>query len=517
MDGQGRGRSGFRGAPCVLALDVGTSSVRAGLYDERGEPLPGTETARSEVRWRVTPDGGMETDPDALFALVVRVVDAALEGVRATGADVAAVVVATFWHSLMGIGADGAPLTPLYGWGDSRAAGAALALRERLDEGAVHRRTGCFFHPSYPASRLLWLREAARDTFPRIAGWISFGEYLDLRFLGARRVSLSMASGTGLMELERPRWDPEVLAAVGVSPETLSPLVDTDAPSPPLLAEWARRWPELAGVPWLPPLGDGACANVGSGAVDGEHVALTVGTSAALRVLWETERVEVPRGLWCYRLDGRRLVMGRALSNGGNVAAHLRAQLRLPPPEETEAELAAMEPDAHGLTVVPSLLAERAPGWEAWAGAATVGATLRTRPVEVLRAWMEAVAHRLAGAHEALEAALGKHCHVVASGGALHASPAWARMVADALDRRVVLAAEREATARGAAVVALERLGWIPGLRAAAAVEGETFEPDPLRHARYRAARARQEALERATAPPARGGPDEARTTRPES
>lgn len=483
--------------PCVLTLDVGTSSARTALYDAVGAPVGGAgPEARARYDWRATPDGGMETDAEALFRRVVEVLDAALARARAERREVAAVSSTGFWHSLLAVNARGAPLTPVYGWGDNRAAAAALALRERLDEEEVHRRTGCFFHPSYPAARLLWLCGAAGDTFPRASAWMSFGEYLESRLFGVRRASLSMASGTGLMDVERCRWDAEVLEAVGVEPARLSELVDTDAPTPPLLPEWRARWPELAEVPWIPVLGDGACANAGSGAVGARRTGLSVGTSAAVRTLREAEHARVPAGLWCYRLDRRRRVTGRALSNAGNAVAFLRGQLRLPPPAEAEAAVAAMPPDAHGLTVVPSLLGERAPGWERWGGASVLGMKHATTPEQLLRAWMEAVAHRLAAAHEALEEGAGGEWRVVAGGGALRASPAWARILADALGRSVTLTAEAEASSRGAALVALERLGLLSDLSAAPDPGGVVLEPDPDAHARYRAARRRQEEAE---------------------
>jgi gluconokinase len=336
---------------------------------------------------------------------------------------------------------------------------------------------------------------------------MSWGEYLELRLFGVRRCSLSMASGTGLLDLRRRAWDPEMLAAAEVAEDALSPLVDADAPTPPLRPEWAARWPELRGVPWIPALGDGACANLGSGAVGPRRPAVTVGTSAAVRALWEGEPVDVPAALWCYRLDGRRLVMGRALSNGGNGVAWLRERFLLPPPEAAEAEVAAMEPDAHGLTVLPALMGDRGPAWERWAGASVLGITQATRPAEVLRAWMEGSAFRIAGALDSLERALGPCDEVVASGGAMHASPTWRRILADALGRRVVLAAEPEATGRGAALVALERLG---APAAPAAPAPGACEPDPARGAVYRAARARQEDAEArlaGLAPALRRGP----------
>lgn len=476
----------------MLALDVGSSSVRARAYDAAGRALAAVPTARVECVWTATPEGGMETAADGLLQAVAEVLDTAVARLRAAGVEVSAVSTATFWHSLLGVGADGRPLTPVYGWGDMRAADAALRLRERVDESAMHARTGCFLHPSYPAVKLLWLRGAAGDTFSRAAAWMSFAEYLELRFFGVRRCSLSMASGTGLLDLRRRAWDAEMLEMVGVAEEALSPLVDADAPALPLRAEWARRWPELDGIPWLPPLGDGACANLGSGASGEAPVGVTVGTSAAVRALWRGEPVRIPRGLWCYRLDAERLVMGRALSNAGNGVAWLRESWRLPPEAEAEAEIAAMQPHAHGLLVLPLLLGERAPGWEEWRGASILGLTRATRPVEVLRAWLEGVSYHLAGALDALEGALGPVSQVVASGGAMHASPTWRRILADVLGRRVVLSREREETSRGAALMALERLGVLPAGAAEAPPTEDPSEPDPVRHERYRAARARQ-------------------------
>ncbi|CAN5903613.1 gluconokinase [soil metagenome] len=484
----------------VLALDIGTSSVRAVFYDREGRAVPPVPILQLPCRWEATPDGGMAASPAELLALTLRVIDAALDRARDAGARVAAVATAAFWHSLLALGRDGTPLTPVFGWGDTRAAGAADRLRERLDESAVHRRTGCFFHPSYPAAKLLWLQETAPDLFRGAAAWMGFGEYLALRLFGEARCSLSMASGMGLLDLRRLRWDVEMLDALHLPAEALPPLADTDAPHRGLLPEYARRWPELAEVPWLPALGDGACANVGSGAIGRDRFALTVGTSAAMRALWDTaedaEEVAVPADLWCYRLDRRRLVAGRALSNGGNIVAALAGGLRLPPVAEWDDVLAAMEPDAHGLTVLPFLLGERSPQWRLETQAALVGAAQSTTPVEVARACLEAVAYRIGRVYSALEGLFGPPAEILAGGGALHASPLWTQIIADVLGRPLTLASEEETTSRGAALMALEQLGLLTALQEAPRAGGREFFPDPARHDRYRAARERQRELE---------------------
>jgi gluconokinase len=475
-----------RRGPWILAVDVGSSSVRAQWLDASCVPL--ADAARELYAWEATPGGGMQVDAESLLARCLRAIDRAMVIGREAGIEPMGVAFATFWHGLVGMDAEGCAVTSLTGWGDGRARAAADALRGRLDEKAVHLRTGCFVHEAYPAARLVWLRDAAGDTFPRVATWGSIAEVLALRLFGEARTSVSMASGTGLMDLRRMRWDDAVVDAVGLSPEHLPSI--SDEPLRGLRSEFAARWPELASIPWFPALGDGACASLGMGAV-GSTVGLTVGTTAAVRVLRDDPAPVVPPGLWCYRLDARRTVRGRATSNAGNVFAWLRRVLALPPADELEAQLSAMRPAAHGMTVVPRLVPERSP-YGGPEGAVMAGMTPATGPVEIARAWLEAAAFTMADALDAVEADGGRAAEVVAGGGALHASPAWARMVADALGRPLRLAPDPETTLRGAALVALERLGVIGDAMEFAAGDraGGVLQPDAGAHEVYRAARA---------------------------
>ncbi|HVH11948.1 MAG TPA: FGGY family carbohydrate kinase, partial [Longimicrobium sp.] len=253
-----------RRGPWILAVDIGTSSVRAGWMVGTGTPLR-APVARAEYVWSALAEDGMEVDAEALLDRCVAVIDDAVDTGRVAGIEPAAVSIAAFWHGLVGIGPDGRAVTPLYGWGDGRARAAADALRARVDEDAVHRRTGCFVHELYPAAKLVWLHGAGGDSLPPATTWASIGELLGHRLTGEMRTSVSMASGTGLMDLRRCAWDAEMLDAVGIPPVALPPI--GVAPLPALRPAFADRWPELASIPWFPALGDGACASLGSGAV----------------------------------------------------------------------------------------------------------------------------------------------------------------------------------------------------------------------------------------------------------
>jgi len=202
----------------------------------------------------------------------------------------------------------------------------------------------------------------------------------------------------------------------------------------------------------------------------------------------------VPPGRGGYRADRKRLVLGGALSDGGNLLLWARQALKLGSPEETEREVAAMAPDAHGLTFLPFLAGERSPGWRAHARGAVAGLSLDTRPAQILRAGMEAVALRFALVHEALRGSAPGAREVVASGGALLGSPAWQRILCDALGTPLTLSAEPEASCRGAALLALESLGLVRALEELPAALGSRLEPDPAAHAAYRKALDRQRA-----------------------
>lgn len=314
-----------------------------------------------------------------------------------------------------------------------------------------------------------------------------------------------MASATGLFDQHTRTWDPAVLAAIPVEAERLSPL--SDAPLAGLRSAYAERWPALARVPWYPAHGDGACSNLGAGAVTAERWALMIGTSGALRVAWAAADTIIPWGTWTYRVDGERFVMGAALNDGGNLYAWLRETLRLPLPADADApgdeaaeaaldaDLAALAPDAHGLTLLPFLAGERSPDWAPVARGAMAGLTLTTRPIDLLRAGLEAVALRFALLADILAQAMPPPRQILATGGALLRSPAWTQIVADALGQPLVASGEAEASSRGAALLALVALGALPRLEAAPTRLGATYAPDPAHHAAYRAALARQQAL----------------------
>jgi gluconokinase len=436
----------------VLALDVGSSSVRAQVFDERGAPAD--EAAKLEY------DG---TDPDQIVALV-------REAIGGRDRDVDAVGASCFGHSLLALDAEGRPLTPILGWRDTRSARAADWLKRRLDEPAVQARTGAHLHTSFWPAKLAWLAQEQPEIFRSARRFVSAADYLYAQLLEIDApCSTSLASGTGLLDLAHRSWDEELLEVLHVEPERLPRISDE-----PVAGNWFPAWI------------DGAASNLGAGCTGRETAALMVGTSGALRVVYETERPQPKPGLFLYRLDERRVIEGGALSDGGNLYEWIERTL-----ENADGSLADRDPDAHGLTFLTLLGGERSTGWNPFAKGAIAGLTFDTTPLDLRQAALEGVAFRFAEVADLLPDLR----EVVATGGGLLADPDWIQIMADALARPVTASEVKEASLRGAAVLALERLGYQadPGGR------GRVFEPRRDRAEAYRSARDRQRELYEAT------------------
>ncbi|HEY7414230.1 MAG TPA: FGGY family carbohydrate kinase, partial [Ktedonobacteraceae bacterium] len=292
-------------APLVLALDVGTSSTRALLFDANGAVVPDI-VSQHKYQLTTSSEGEVSVDADMLADLVARTIDEVLQSAGPLAQQIKAVALDTFWHSLLGVDARNCPLTPVITWEDTRAFAATLDLRKRLNERAVHRRTGARFHASYWPAKLLWLSQAQPDTYKQVAQWISFGEYLHRKFLGRSVCSLSMASATGMLHTRARRWDEELMQVLQINIQQLPEPGDVRDSIQGLSSEYANRWPVLRDARWFPAIGDGASACVGSGCASPENWSLTVGTSSAIRVVIPVDEIELPPGLWLYLIDRNR-------------------------------------------------------------------------------------------------------------------------------------------------------------------------------------------------------------------
>jgi gluconokinase len=479
-------------------VDVGSSSIRAGVYDERGVQVAATASRRSH-RFAFTDGGRVEADPDALLELVAQCIDESLRHGAAGDRQVAAVAFATFLHGMIGTDSEGRALTPVITWADARSIEQSQLLRTKLDAEEVRQRTGCPIHPAYFPSKLIWFWKKAPRVFRDVRWWCSIGEYCLRHIVGRTSCSLSMASGSGLFNRRADAWDAELLSTVGLDEARLSPLKELDSPSFGILPAYARRWPALRDSAWFPALSDAACSNVGSGCESPDRIALMIGTTGAMRAVRPAGHSFLPSGLWAYRMDRTRELVGGVLGDGGNLFEWMSGRLaRGLAPEKIDQELLAAAPAGHGLTVLPFLTGERSTGWDARVRGAVCGLGWDTRGLDIMQAGVEAVAYRFAAILRALRPAVPGARDLIGTGGALYSSSAWGQILADVLELPLRRADEPEASRRGAALLVLQALGVRLDLVSLRPGIARTWFPRASAAAAHREAALRQERLKAA-------------------
>jgi gluconokinase len=471
----------------VLALDIGSSSTRSALFDEKARMIAGSD-ARREYAVRYSADGGAELSPldlrqaaRACFTETLR----AHRSSRLSKILIAGVGGSAFWHSLLGLDKNNQPLTPVYTWADSRCARDATELREQFDEREIHAQTGCMLRASFWPAKLRWLRRTDRRLFRKVSRWVSPAEWIFEELFGASGSSHSMASATGLYDLRTSIWHSALCEACEVDLKKLGALADVSLRSTTPL-------PGMAQATVFSAIGDGAAGNLGSGADGGGRIAINVGTSAAVRMM-EDGRTEIrptPFGLFRYAVDDQRSVVGGAVSNAGNLRVWCARELRIEGTEENA--LGRMAAASDDLTVLPFWVGERAPTWPENLRGTIAGLTQSTDAAQIFRATTCAVYYRLAEILTLIEKASGRAKQIIVSGGVLK-SPASLKLLADALGRDVFICAEIEASLRGAAVYVLEKLGC----EAAALPRAKLVRHDRKLARLHRLRRARQVALEK--------------------
>ncbi len=474
--------------PLVLAIDVGSSSVRAAVHDRLGRVVRGT-AVQVPYAWEIGPDGSVRLPHSILLELVGRVLDDLVVAAGQVARDIVAGGISCFFHSIVGLDADGRPITPVLSWADTTSSDAAATLRRDIDPAATHALTGAPIHASYWPARIARLRLEA----PAIRRWAGFPELLAELLTGRLVVSRSMASGTGLLDRARGTWAEGLVERLGLGVDALPPVVADDEPIGRLAPAAAGRWPQLAGIDWFAAWGDGACGNVGLGATGPGVAALMVGTSGAERAIVTGPAPAVPEGLFGYRLGGDTVVGGQ-LSEGGGVLAWA-GRLLGRSLASLERGAATMEAAGHGLTVLPYPFGERGLGYHDRARGSLTGLTPGTDAPSLYRAIVESVAYGFAAIDDRLSRVTNGPPALIVSGGALAHSPLLEQVLADSLGRDIGIAAGVEASRRGAALLALRGAGLLTDFEAVPALELRTVHADQDSAGRHEAARARQRDL----------------------
>ncbi|HMR48544.1 MAG TPA: FGGY family carbohydrate kinase [Arachnia sp.] len=445
--------------PFVLGLDVGSGGSRAAVYDASGREVKGRRF-KVEHMFTSATDGTSTIDPDQVVAELLECIE---QSVDRMSAPISAIGIDTFASTLIPVDGSGNALGPCITYADTRSREQVVRLRESLDVATLHDLTGARIAASYMTPRLVWLREEHADVFARAERFMALGEYISLKLLGTAAIGTAAAAWGGMLNRRTGEYVPELIEAAGVDPGSLGKPHDPSDVVPVAGTPLAQLVPEVASAVWVPVIGDGLGANIGSGAQGGSTWGISTATSGAIRMLLNTTIDALPSGLWAYRVDAQRTLFGSAMSDCGRVLDFAQSTFRLPPYEELDTDaLFGADPSTGTPLVVPFLSGERGTKWRDGVRALFAGVSAATTPEQWLRGSMEGLALSFLRIADQMKEAGGAAERIVLSGSMTNAVPGWLQLLADALDQPVEHIDIRRATMRGTAVLALEQVSDQP-------------------------------------------------------
>ncbi|HEY8490282.1 MAG TPA: glycerol kinase GlpK [Dehalococcoidia bacterium] len=467
----------------VLALDQGTTSSRAILFDESGAQVA---MAAREFRQIFPQPGWVEHDPEEIWETQLEVARRVLAEAGVAATDLAALGITNqrettvLWER-----ETGRPVHNAVVWQDRRTAALCEAITASPTAALIRERTGLVIDAYFSATKLQWLLDrvpGARERAER--GELAFGTvdaWLLWRLTGGRvhATDVTNASRTMLYDIRRGAWDPEILAALRI-PAALLPAVH------PSSHRYGETEPALLGaaVPVGGMAGDQQAATFGQACLEPGMAKNTYGTGCF--VLMNTGPRPVPSGAGLittplasgggvpqqYALEGSIFVAGAAVQWLRDGLGIIRDSA------ETEA-LARTVPAADGVYVVPAFVGLGAPYWDMYARGAILGITRGTTAAHVARATLESIAFQTRDVIDAMERDAGIELRELRADGGAARNDLLMQVQADVLGRPVVRPLVTETTALGAAYLAGLAVGLWSGPEAVAAAwrPERTFHP----------------------------------------
>jgi xylulokinase len=478
-----------------LGIDVGTSSVKSVLIDDRQAIIGSTSTALSVSRPH---PGWSEQMPGDWWQATCATLDNLARGHPAAMAKVAGIGLAGQMHGATLLDRQGDVLRPAILWNDGRAILECAEIEAACPD--ARRIAGNIAMPGFTAPKLLWVRKHEPEVFARVSKVLLPKDYVRLKLIDDFVSDMSDAAGTYWLDVAARRWSDALLGATGLERAQMPLLVEGSAISGRLASSLARRW-GMTGAPTVAGGGsDNAATGCGVGSLLPGSAFLSLGTSGVLfvstaRFLPNTEGAV---HAFCHAVPQTWHQMGVTLAATDSL--NWLSRLLQIPPAELIASLGEEPVAPAPLLFLPYLAGERTPHNDARARGVFLGIVHETDRRQMIQAVLEGVAFAFRDCLGALEVAGSNIERAIAVGGGA-ASRLWLSILANVLDRPLDRPREGEfGAAFGAARLGMAAaLGADPvGLMTPPPI-AETAEPNPELVARYAEAYARYRALYPAT------------------
>jgi glycerol kinase len=441
----------------VLALDQGTTSSRAILFDDAGNIAA---VAQREFQQHFPQPGWVEHDPQEIWSSQRDVAVQALAEAGVTRTELAAIGITNQRETVVVWDrASGEPIYPAIVWQDRRTAAECDRLRAAGREPMIREKTGLLLDPYFSATKIAWIleqvpnarraAEAGRLMCGTIDAWLIY------RLTGGRVhvTDASNASRTLLMNIHAGSWDDELLACFGV-PRSMLPEIRS---SSEVYGE-VDGINELAGLPVAGVAGDQQAALFGQACYEVGSAKNTYGTGCFMLMNTGMQAVASQNKLLttvAWKLDGKlAYALEGAVFMAGAVVAWLRDGLGIIKTSKDVEALAKSVPDSGDVFLVPAFTGLGAPHWDPYARGAIIGITRGTKAAHIARAAVESIAYQVADLGEAMRNDASSALTDLRVDGGAAVNDGLLQFQADILQLPVVRPTVTETTALGAAYLA---------------------------------------------------------------
>lgn len=470
-----------------LGVDIGTTSTKAVLFGDKGKVV-GSDYIGYPL-YSPAPSIA-EQDPDEIYRAVKKTIKGAIRKGGIDPADLRLISFSSAMHSVIPMDDNGEPLTRCITWADSRSTAWAEKIKNEFNGLEIYKRTGTPIHPMSPLTKIAWLRTSHPEIFDKTSKFIGIKEYIFYKLFGQYLIDYSLASATGMFNLNDLTWDKEALEIAGISDTQLSKPVPTTFSINGLQDGLQKELGLTKDIPFIIGASDGVLSNLGVNAIDPGVVAITIGTSGAIRTVTD-KPVTDPKGrIFCYALTDKHWVVGGPVNNGGMTFRWVRDELASAEVEtakrlgidsyEVLTKIAArVSPGSDGLLFHPYLAGERAPLWNANAKGSFFGLGLHHKREHMIRSVLEGVVLNLYTVMLALQEMIGVPKQIQATGGFAR-SELWRQMMADIFNQEVVIPESFESSCLGAIVLGMYAIGEIKDFSIISEWVGSTHTHKPI-------------------------------------
>lgn len=464
-----------------MGIDIGTGSTKAVAINQQGAELGNFQVFYTSQSPHL---GYSEQNPEIIWKAFVKCVKEVVEQV---GSPPMLISLSCAMHGLLLIDDKNDPITNLITWADIRSSATAAALRKSKLAQSLYKETGTPIHSMSPLCKIAWFRRHSKKEFLKAHKFISIKELIWHRIFNEYQIDESVASATGLLNIISRKWNKSSLKIAGITEQKLSEIVPTHFIRRDISSKKAALFHLPAGTPFCIGASDGCLANVGSDATRSTSVALTIGTSGAVRIARAQPIFDFGAMLFNYILDKKTFISGGPVNNGGNALKWMFSTfLNISDPTDTDYQnyfkkIATIEPGCEGLIFLPYLLGERAPIWDEKASGAFYGIRFHHTQSHFLRSVIEGICFGLYDILSLIEKDSKRISQIMVSGGFTH-SRVWLQILSDITGKKLALIKNFDSSAVGAAYFGMKSLKVVSNYQPFFDSKSTIIYPDLKKH-----------------------------------